>query len=574
MREYENDAKQKYKTGVDVDDAHSVDQLWQVIDNAIEDYTSKDRDGVWGKIRMGFRKLGDGSEAMQGWLGLLPTESEYMSVVCGGLKLILKAASQLRRVADTVLNELHRIPAILSSVQRVLNIYRDSTKLVELSDAIYQSVLVSLGRMLEYLRHNACRKVTKAFFKQQSFQSDLLMKIEDIAVARDDFNTEAELCHKEAVQKLQEATERGGDRVENGISDLSQVVTIARKEQERSNQKIQEYFELVGHSYFELTKEIREMKRRQELSILATNYLLEVLRSNPRVIEAAYNEAHPSQARKKLLLQLDYDREIVGQDVVSNYQLGLALTRDEQERCLHVIKSPALARWVRSERSSALVINGHSSGVIKRKSGLSFLCARLIYGLDKIRFGDEPGSSTVVRREIVPIHFFCGQHLHNDHSESWESPSGVINSLLVQLISQCPDIDPSRSATSRISDIENSDVCDVFEFFRLSIRQLPSNFIVYCIVDAMSFYTNNDQVSKPAWRLLKGLLKLTRTSKNESKSRAVFKLLLTAPSRLRTEELDALDDEQVLNVPKTLPNTGGFTAMKWDTSMGQQLEEV
>lgn len=94
MREYENNAKQKYKTGVDVDDAHSVDQLWQVIDSAIEGYTSKDRDGVWGKVRMGFRKLGDGSEAMQGWLGLLPTESEYMSVVCGGLKLILKVFAQ------------------------------------------------------------------------------------------------------------------------------------------------------------------------------------------------------------------------------------------------------------------------------------------------------------------------------------------------------------------------------------------------------------------------------------------------------------------------------------------------
>lgn len=149
---------------------------------------------------------------------------------------------------------------------------------------------MALGRMLEYLRHNACRKVTKAFFKQQSFQSDLLMKIEDIAAARDDFNTEAELCHKEAVQKLQEATESGGDRVEDGISNLRQVVTIARKEQERSNQKIQEYFELAGHSYTELTREIREMKRLQQLSIFATNYLLETLRSNPRVIEAAYNE--------------------------------------------------------------------------------------------------------------------------------------------------------------------------------------------------------------------------------------------------------------------------------------------
>lgn len=93
MREYENSAKEKYKTGVDVDDKYGVEQLWQVIDKVTDEYTSKDQDGVWGKIRVGFRKLGDGSEPIQGWLGLLPTESHYLSVVCGGLKLILKVTA-------------------------------------------------------------------------------------------------------------------------------------------------------------------------------------------------------------------------------------------------------------------------------------------------------------------------------------------------------------------------------------------------------------------------------------------------------------------------------------------------
>lgn len=238
------------------------------------------------------------------------------------------------------------------------------------------------------------------------------------------------------------------------------------------------------------------------------------------------------------------------------------------------MKSSALAQWVHSEQSSVLVINGHSSGATKRKSGLSFLCARLVYSLDKIRFGDTSDLSTIVRPEIVPISFFCGQHLYNDGSASWEAPSGVINSLLAQLVHQCTDIDPSRSTGSRITEIDNSDIGDVFEFFRLSIRQLPSNFVVFCVVDALSFYTNNDEVSKPARHLIKYLLKLARRSKKESKNHAVFKLLLTAPSRLRTEEIDALDDELVLNIPKALPNTGGFTAMKWDTSMGHQLEEI
>lgn len=168
----------------------------------------------------------------------------------------------------------------------MLNIYRDSPRLVELSDALYQSVLAALGRMLEYLKHHACRKILKAFIKQQSFQSDLVRKIEDIASARDDFNTEAELCHKEALQKLQDVTERGGDQVQDAISNLSQILAFSRREQERSAQNIREYFDLISQSYSNLNKDVREIKQLMYLPMIR---LLETLKSNPMVIEAAYD---------------------------------------------------------------------------------------------------------------------------------------------------------------------------------------------------------------------------------------------------------------------------------------------
>lgn len=121
--------------------------------------------------------------------------------------------------------------------------------------------------------------------------------------------------------------------------------------------------------------------------------------------------------------------------------------------------------------------------------------------------------------------------------------------------------------------MDNSDVDDVLGLFRLSLKQLPSSFMVFCILDAVSFYIHNDRISKPTRRLLEGLVKLSNASK-KSTERPAFKLLLTAPSRLRTEELNGLSQEQVLNVPKTLPNTGGFSVMKWDRAMRPQLEDV
>jgi hypothetical protein len=92
MREYEKTAKKKYRTGVNPDSTHCVEDLWKVIDNVVTDYHFEDQKGPWEKVRLALRKLGDGGEAMKDWLGLLPTESPYLSVVCGGLKLIINVS--------------------------------------------------------------------------------------------------------------------------------------------------------------------------------------------------------------------------------------------------------------------------------------------------------------------------------------------------------------------------------------------------------------------------------------------------------------------------------------------------
>jgi hypothetical protein len=90
MREYENMAKKKYKTGIDPDSEHTVGQLESVVSEAISRHQDADSKGAWGKINLACRKLSEGKDSIEGWLGLLPTENNYLSVVCGGLKLILK----------------------------------------------------------------------------------------------------------------------------------------------------------------------------------------------------------------------------------------------------------------------------------------------------------------------------------------------------------------------------------------------------------------------------------------------------------------------------------------------------
>ena len=93
MEERFRQAIEKYEeqtnTGVDLREPHTMSELWEILDRAVDKYNIQDVQGFWGRIRKAFRKFGEHSGAVEGWLGLLPKESHYLSVVCGGFKLIL-----------------------------------------------------------------------------------------------------------------------------------------------------------------------------------------------------------------------------------------------------------------------------------------------------------------------------------------------------------------------------------------------------------------------------------------------------------------------------------------------------
>ncbi|KAJ4416468.1 hypothetical protein N0V82_006733 [Gnomoniopsis sp. IMI 355080] len=593
---YEDNAKEKYKTGVDLNSTHTIKELWTIVDEEVQNYHDKEKKGVWGKIRLAFRKLGDGGDAVQGWLGLVPSESNYMSIVCGGLKLIIKAAARMRNVAKEILDALHAIPSILTGARRVLNVFRDQEILKDKSKALYNSILTAMGHMLEYLRRKSTRKMLKVVFKQQSFEADLLTKIEDITKARNEFNEESELCHKEVLQKLGEDSSRNTDEV----AKLAEVLSVYSDEQKRSQQAI---FECVEG----LSKGINDMKRDlKDVPLKTARAILELLRASPTALEHVIQMNQPldgpdntgdtgvirrasvvdvvksrsrktaSPTRETLLSKLDYDRNAIRKDIAINYRLGADLSKDDQERSLHVIKSTQLAEWVQSDRSAVLIVNGHAKKVT-RKSAMSFVCARLVYALNEIRCGgggNGQGESSSSRRraeerpDVIPLYFACGQHTSLE--ESWESPSGVVNSLLAQLLTHCKDINLTNLPKLG-RNFDNSDIEDFIRLFKRVIAHLPAETTIFCVLDGPSFYADMDDTSEDAEILLAGLVKLASKA---SRKQPVFKLLLTAPNRLRVPVDSSSGRLSTLNVPSTLRNTGGFTAMKWNMGVGQKLNEM
>lgn len=265
------------------------------------------------------------------------------------------------------------------------------------------------------------------------------------------------------------------------------------------------------------------------------------------------------QRRKQLLSQLDYHPRVASRDVVNNYKHGGVLSGDDQARSLFVIRSQALANWVVAEESDALIINGKKSAP-GRITPLSFVCARLVYAIDKVRLLGRP--------DIITTHFFCGQH--DTYEKSWECPSGVVNSLLAQLLTQCRNMNNIKIEPPQ--GLKSHKIKKVFGYFENIIRQLPKGVTIFCVIDAISVYANLEETEEDAEWLV---LKLLRLATRKPPKNATFKLLLTAPNTLRLPGSDSeLADIETLNVIERPPKNGGVNDVRWGAAIGDKLERA
>jgi hypothetical protein len=89
MKEFEESVEPRYKVGMSTSETHSIDDVIKAVDDAKTAYEEKGQKGHFHLIRKAFRKLGNNTDACASWLGLLPAETEYLSIICGGIKLIL-----------------------------------------------------------------------------------------------------------------------------------------------------------------------------------------------------------------------------------------------------------------------------------------------------------------------------------------------------------------------------------------------------------------------------------------------------------------------------------------------------
>jgi hypothetical protein len=230
------------------------------------------------------------------------------------------------------------------------------------------------------------------------------------------------------------------------------------------------------------------------------------------------------------------------------------------------MQSTALQLWLQETTSSALLVNGgaHSSGL---RSPMSFVSAKLANSLREAR----KQAHANIDSNIIDLHFFCGEHSNwrDGEEDDMPGPASVINSLLAQLLTQYKHFDVA--SIKHLKKLEWHDIKAMGNILGKLLTQLPSRMMVFCIIDGLSFYDDDDMV-EDLEKLAKKLINLTRRGSDEN---CMFKLLLTVPTRLRLDAVAGLDEEgEILNVPEIIDRGGGFNDMQWNLGAGQDVAEL
>ena len=155
LKSYEAEVPKKYQTGVDIDRPHSIGDVVSQIDSALKEYKNESERTVWEAVRKSFWRLSESQDALKNWMALLPSESEYMSIICGGLNLIIKAAGRIGDVRNEAFRALAELPFHLENTRESVGIFSKSDALRKCGVRLYTVTLDTLGHILKWFKKKA-----------------------------------------------------------------------------------------------------------------------------------------------------------------------------------------------------------------------------------------------------------------------------------------------------------------------------------------------------------------------------------------------------------------------------------
>ncbi|KAI0186603.1 hypothetical protein EV127DRAFT_500486 [Xylaria flabelliformis] len=176
--------------------------------------------------------------------------------------------------------------------------------------------------------------------------------------------------------------------------------------------------------------------------------------------------------------------------------------------------------WLsRSHQSLILVDANIRESALERLSAISVLSSTLVTSLMEAC----PDTAVVV-------HFFCG--LHASPHDPWYGPTGLVRSLILQLLMKLDARDPEMRTWSLdfiddrrfLQNLEQHSLADLCSALHWLLYEFMPDTYIYCIIDSISCF-DTSRLLRDLSTVIEGL----RNIVNDTKLMPVVKVLLTNP---------------------------------------------
>ncbi|KAF2647326.1 hypothetical protein K491DRAFT_709242 [Lophiostoma macrostomum CBS 122681] len=491
----------------------------------------------------GLRSFGRNNKVFETWASLLPSDSEYVSVLCGGLKLIIRAAARLHDLRSEICDALAEISVLLKCTHIVVSIFERSKDLVQASSALYSAIIVAIHHIVACDLEDLLKSVRRQADRFE--QTVRLHSYERIVITSQMVQNQGiyqEENHKVLVRSLDES----GSDIRNFRSDSHDATGILQSKLTRMEAQVSDMTQVL----------VRFLSSNSRLDVRAQD-----LRGPNLPIRKARSEAklicEVPGMQKALISAFDYDSSVNESDIIAGLRGVWLIPRPEQDRLVAAMQSPKLQAWITNTKSSALFLNFNAS---RNRQSTSFIAAKLADSVPPSPMEDKHKTNSV-----LALSFFCGSHAHPNDIDF--GAGGMMRSLISQLLLAYPGFGLHVVRQIQKADLDYiEDLCRIF--YSLMV-QLPQHKVMFCLLDGVTLLEDHKSLREDSEAAIKNMMEVVSWTAEYG---CCFKLLLTSPGTSRILHRHLLQPEKdCVWLPARVPSQGGFTNGKWEVVIGRGM---
>ncbi|KAK5652954.1 hypothetical protein OQA88_9433 [Cercophora sp. LCS_1] len=444
-------------------------------------------------------------------LEMIPDEMGLRFVRCG-LVAIFKILQKTAENREKILSAFENIPLLFFEAVEAWKAFPSDLSLLTEVQAMYGALLQDIPKLINVLlfRTSEANEIEDVTKHLDHISKSLHLHIEAVHRRVDSetrHNTEAIRQtaneNKYLIRQLWNQGVRNGELLE----DIKQASRDEiRRIGESANPVI---LSIVKTSIYNITVESEYIKETQPSSF-------------PPRDEPAWSAPQAHATVTQLVGHLNVPTFGAIEDLECVLRDGNRIEREAMGRSRWLLTDSKFISWVSQRQSNLLLVEARCTGYgYGKASPLSVCCASLALAM-----AQTP--------QTVSLHYFCGQHISD--SDPIHGPSGLIRSLILQLLIQYPshtqpepNLEFVDNDINFFQDICSHNVLALCDLFHLLIRQIEQEDItISCIIDNISLL---EGVSNKQDAVLKNLFRALLAITTDGSVCSKFKVLLGFENR-------------------------------------------